>query len=314
MKNKKIIEVKNIKKAFGSNMVLDGLSFDVKKGDVFGLLGHNGAGKTTILRIILGLLEVDSGELIVSGEDPFSAQENIRRKCGVLSEDNGLYESISVYDNLKFFAKAYNCYNEAFESKIDTLLEQFGILENKHDTIKNFSLGMKKKVAIIRTIFHEPEIVILDEPTNGLDPVSIKTLSDIINDLSKNKGITFIITTHNLDIVSKICNQVVIVKNGVNVYSSSLSSNDNDLVRTKIKYLNNKDKDVTKIIKKAIKNLKNEVDEKNMEIVLNTKDKMIISDIVSLLNAKDIKVYDINRNDFDLTSIYLRHDGEDKDV
>lgn len=314
MKNKKIIEVKNIKKAFGSNMVLDGLSFDVKKGDVFGLLGHNGAGKTTILRIILGLLEVDSGELIVLGEDPFSAQENIRRKCGVLSEDNGLYESISVYDNLKFFAKAYNCYNEAFESKIDTLLEQFGILENKHDTIKNFSLGMKKKVAIIRTIFHEPEIVILDEPTNGLDPVSIKTLSDIINDLSKNKGITFIITTHNLDIVSKICNQVVIVKNGVNVYSSSLSSNDNDLVRTKIKYLNNKDKDVTKIIKKAIKNLKSEVDEKNMEIVLNTKDKMIISDIVSLLNAKDIKVYDINRNDFDLTSIYLRHDGEDKDV
>lgn len=314
MKNKKIIEVKNIKKAFGSNMVLDGLSFDVKKGDVFGLLGHNGAGKTTILRIILGLLEVDSGELIVSGEDPFSAQENIRRKCGVLSEDNGLYESISVYDNLKFFAKAYNCYNEAFESKIDTLLEQFGILENKHDTIKNFSLGMKKKVAIIRTIFHEPEIVILDEPTNGLDPVSIKTLSDIINDLSKNKGITFIITTHNLDIVSKICNQVVIVKNGVNVYSSSLSSNANDLVRTKIKYLNNKDKDVTKIIKKAIKNLKSEVDEKNMEIVLNTKDKMIISDIVSLLNAKDIKVYDINRNDFDLTSIYLRHDGEDKDV
>lgn len=306
----KVIEVSSLQKSFGDKIVLEDLNFTINKGDIFGLVGHNGCGKTTTLRIILGLLEIEGGSVRVFGDDPFEKQTEVLEKCGVLSEDNGLYEAMTVYDNLKFFARAYKCYDENFEKKIDTLLNRFNILENKHDVIKNFSQGMKKKTALIRTLFHEPEIVLLDEPTNGLDPVSVQTLSDIISEMS-SKGSTFILTTHNLDIVSKICNKIVIVKDGIDVYTSSLGS-DSDLMRTSISYLNELDDKTENTIREYNNEFKVEINTDLKQLIVYTKDATQISNLVA--NISHLGVYEIDRNAFDLTKIYLDKDKGETNV
>ncbi len=309
MVDSSVITVRNIKKCFNNKEVLKGLSFDVQKGDVLGLLGHNGAGKTTTLRLILGLLKADDGEVSVFDLDPLSTQSNILRRCGVLCEDNGLYESMSVYDNLKFFAEAYGCYDKTFDHRIDRLLSSFNMQEYKHDQIKNFSLGMKKKVAIVRTLFHEPDIVMLDEPTNGLDPVSVQVLAEIIKEYSEQKGITFILTTHNLDIVSKICNNVVIVKDGVNVYASSLSDPQSELERTKVCYRNGTYDDAVNILNMC--NIEFGESDQDGEVLIYTTDEEKIATTISALVQGGLGVYEVSRKVFDLTRIYLEKDKED---
>ncbi len=305
-----IIKLNQIKKSFGSNIVLKGLDLDISKGEIFGLLGHNGAGKTTILRIILGLHRIDEGSVTVFNSNPYETQENARRLSGVLSEDNGLYESMTVYDNLLFFARAYNKHNSEVEKRMDELLDRFEILDKKHEVIKNFSLGMKKKVALVRTLFLNHKLILLDEPTNGLDPVSVNTLANILKEMSKEEGITFVLTTHNLDIVSRICDRVAIVKDGKNVYDRYLQDDNSDLTKTIIKCTNlNKDK-VSTIMMDSYSNLKFEIDSEADEISLYTKNIEIISRVVKELVFTDAGVYEIDRDSFDLTRVYLDKDSE----
>ncbi len=302
-----IIKLSNVEKTFGENQVLKGLNLEINKGEIFGLLGHNGAGKTTTLRIILGLLNIENGSVEILEKDPFNCNEEVRKKCGVLSEENGLYEALTVYDNLKFFAEAYNCFDDDFDKKIDYLLEKFEILDKKHEVIKDFSLGMKKKTAIVRTLFHEPEIVLLDEPTNGLDPVSVNTFVEIIKEMSEQKGITFLITTHNLDVVNRVCDRVVIVKNGKNAYTKNLKNDDNDdLVGTEISYLSGE----TEKLNNIIKDIEFELGENKKVIKLKTKDKALVSNLVKELVISDFSIYSVNMNTFDLNQIYARIDSE----
>ncbi len=304
-----IIKLDNVEKSFGVNKVLKGLDIDIKKGEVFGLLGHNGAGKTTILRIILGLLGIENGQVTVLDKEPTKVGEDIRKKCGVLSEDVGLYESLTVYDNLKFFAKAFNCYDKDFDNKIDALLERFKILENKNDIVRNFSLGMKKKVAIVRTLFHEPEIVLMDEPTNGLDPISINELMDIMREMVEKNGTTFILTTHNLDIVSKICDRVVIIKDGKNAFDRYMND-DVDLVKTHIEYINKDNVNVLDIIKEFNTDGNLVAGIKDGELELNVKDKEIVGGIVLKLALANCLVYSVKTDSMDLNKIYTKTDSE----
>ncbi len=305
MNSKDIIRVSNLKKSFGEKDVLKDLNFEIKRGEVYALLGHNGAGKTTTLRILLGLLNKNDGEVSVFGKDPYKSQSDVLKMCGVLSEDNGLYESLTVYENLKFFASSYGCFDSTFEDRIDTLLKSFDMYDEKHSIIKNFSLGMKKKTAIIRTLFHNPSIVMMDEPTNGLDPVSVEVLSKLIYEYSQKNKTTFILTTHNLDVVSKICSGVVIVKNGKNIFSTSLSHEKNELVRTKIKVIKNETVNIKSL------EFKSHFEIEEDQITLFTDCIEEVASFVSTLVKHNIGVYEIDRNAFDLTSIYLNKDREE---
>lgn len=204
----------DIYKTFGEVEALRGLSLNIKEGDIYGLLGHNGAGKTTALRILLGLVMPTSGQVSVFGMDSEKKALEVRKMCGVLSEDVGLYEELTVFDNLEFYARLYDVEESKYKIRIDELLKYFGVFERKKDLVKNLSLGNKKKVAIIRTILHEPKIVLLDEPTNGLDPVSTDRLRNLIVSMKTKHNTTFILTTHNLHEVVKTCNKFSILKKG----------------------------------------------------------------------------------------------------
>ena len=218
------IEIKQVSKSFGSVRALNQLALSVPQGSICALLGHNGAGKTTTLRLILGLLSPDSGEIAVGGLDPEAEGDAVRRFCGVLSEDTGLYEPLSVYDNLSYFARLYGMKRRDYDTRIDTLLARFDILDKKNQAVKGFSTGMKKKVALIRALLHRPRLLLLDEPTNGLDPVSIEHLRAMLKELAEENSATIVLTTHNLSEVERMADQIAILRHGRNIFTNTLDA------------------------------------------------------------------------------------------
>lgn len=217
------IEFVEVKKSFGKVNAIKGLNISIMEGEVYALLGHNGAGKTTTLRLLLGLLEADEGNITVFGYDPIKNGNMVRNMCGVLSEDVGLYEPLTVYDNLIYYADIYGIKRDEANKRIDDLLNKFDLLNKKGLNIKGFSTGMKKKVAIIRALLHKPRILLLDEPTNGLDPVSTTDLRNMLLELAREQGTTIIMTTHNLEEVQKICDKISIFRQGKNIFTDSIS-------------------------------------------------------------------------------------------
>ena len=212
----------SVKKTFDKVVAINGLDIVIEEGDIYALLGHNGAGKTTTLRLLLGLLQADAGNISVFGYDPITQGNEIRKLCGVLSEDVGLYEPLSVYDNLIFYADIYKLKRNEANKRIDELLEFFDMQDKKYLPIKGFSTGMKKKVALIRAMLHKPRILLLDEPTNGLDPVSTQDLRNMLLKLARENHTTIIMTTHNLEEVQKLCNKISIFRNGKNIYTTEI--------------------------------------------------------------------------------------------
>lgn len=220
----KKIEFKEVKKTFGKVTAIDGLDLSISEGEVYALLGHNGAGKTTTLRLLLGLLEPNKGNITVFGNSPTKNGNAVRSMCGVLSEDVGLYESLTVYDNLMYYADIYGMSRVESNKRIDELLGRFDLYDKKRLIVKGFSTGMKKKVALIRAMLHRPRILLLDEPTNGLDPVSTTDLRRMLSELAKEHGTTIVMTTHNLEEVQKICDKISIFRHGKNIFADSISS------------------------------------------------------------------------------------------
>lgn len=164
---KAIIEIRNLSKKFGEKTVLDRIDFQVNEGEVFGYLGPNGAGKTTTMRIILGLLEPTAGKTLVMGQN-LGENEDLRRRVGVLLENDGLYGLLSAYDNLNYYAQLYWVHDR--EQKIKELLDFAQLSDKKNDKVGNFSKGMKRKLALSRSLINDPAILFFDEPSAGLDP------------------------------------------------------------------------------------------------------------------------------------------------
>lgn len=216
------IRFEGVRKSFGDVAAVNGLDLSIAEGEVYALLGHNGAGKTTTLRLLLGLLEPDGGEVNVFGRNPIQEGHSVRGLCGVLSEDTGLYESLTVWDNLMYYADIYGMSRVESSSRIDELLRTFELHEKKRTMIKGLSTGMKKKVALIRAILHKPRLLILDEPTNGLDPVNTTDLRKMLLRLAKNEGTTIIMTTHHLEEVQKLCDRITILRHGRSIFTDSI--------------------------------------------------------------------------------------------
>lgn len=220
----KTIKFEEVKKTFGEVTAVNGLNLGISEGEVYAFLGHNGAGKTTTLRLLLGLLEPDEGNITAFGYNPIKDGNAVRGMCGVLSEDVGLYEPLTVYDNLTYYADIYGMSRVDSNKRIDELLSRFELFDKKGLVIKSFSTGMKKKVALIRAMLHRPRILLLDEPTNGLDPVSTTDLRNMLSELAKEHGTTVIMTTHNLEEVQKMCDKISIFRHGRNIFTDSISA------------------------------------------------------------------------------------------
>jgi len=209
-----VIEVKDLVKEFKDKRVLHGVSFRVKRGEVFGLLGPNGAGKTTTIRIILGLLKPTSGKALVFGYS-LAEHKELRRKVGVVLEGDGLFLRLSAYENLDFYAKIYGLKDRADRARrIREILELVGLYEVRNMKVGYFSRGMRRRLALARALVHNPEALFLDEPTLGLDVEAQVMVQDVVTKLSREEGVTVLYTSHNLDEVEKICNKVAILAGG----------------------------------------------------------------------------------------------------
>jgi ABC-2 type transport system ATP-binding protein len=206
------IEAEGLTKKFGDLTAVDGLTFRVEEGEVFGFLGPNGAGKTTTVRMLCCLISKTSGEARIRGHEVGNEEDSlkIRKLIGLVPDNVGLYDGLSAYDNLDFYGKLYDCTEQQRKENIQRFLTMLGLWEKKDVAAGTFSKGMKQKLAIARSLIHDPQILFMDEPTVNLDPESSKTVRDFILELKKEKR-TIFLNTHNLDEAQKICDRIAIL-------------------------------------------------------------------------------------------------------
>ncbi len=207
-----IIEVKDLVKKFGSFVANDHLTFNVKKGEIFGFLGANGAGKTTALRILSGLSYPTSGEVKVAGFDVYKEGEKVKKNIGYMSQKFSLYEDLTVRENIRFYGGIYGLSNKYIKEKTESLLERLKMKDIQNSLIKSLPLGWKQKIAFSVAIFHNPKIVFLDEPTGGVDPITRRDFWEMIYEAS-DLGITVFVTTHYMD-EAEYCDRVSIMDQG----------------------------------------------------------------------------------------------------
>jgi ABC-2 type transport system ATP-binding protein len=215
------IVVEGLKKQFGDRVAVEGLTFEVKPGEVFGLLGPNGAGKTTTVRMLTGLLVPSGGRAVVCGVELPSSDEGValRKKVGLLTEQPGLYDRLTARENLRFFIRLHELDEPKAWALAQRYLSRFGLAGREDEPVGGFSKGMRQKLAIVRALVHEPEVIFLDEPTSGLDPQSARTVRDAVAELSA-EGRTLVLCSHNLAEVERLCTRVAVVKNRLRTVSS----------------------------------------------------------------------------------------------
>jgi ABC-2 type transport system ATP-binding protein len=212
MQNNNVIEVENLVKKFGSFVANDNLNFSVAKGEVFGFLGANGAGKTTALRILSGLSRPTSGKVMVAGIDVARYPEKVKQNIGYMSQKFSLYEDMTIMENIRFYASIYGIKTKDRKHKEEQLMERLGLAEVKNTRISNLPLGWKQKLAFSLAIFHEPKVVFLDEPTGGVDPLTRRQFWEMIYE-SAGRGITVFVTTHYMD-EAEYCDRLSIMVDG----------------------------------------------------------------------------------------------------
>ncbi|MEW5827418.1 MAG: ABC transporter ATP-binding protein [Chloroflexota bacterium] len=208
------IRTQALSRSFGPVRAVDGLTMDVLAGTVFGFLGPNGSGKTTTIRLLLGLLDADGGRAEVLGFDTQSQADEVRLRCGALLEHNGLYERLTAEDNLVFYARVWRLPKNERDERVKSLLTDMGLWERRGEQVGKWSRGMKQKLAIARTLLHRPKLVFLDEPTAGLDPIAAAALHEDLINMAQREGVTIFLTTHNLAEAEKLCREVGVVRKG----------------------------------------------------------------------------------------------------
>lgn len=207
-----IIEVENLVKKFGNFVANDNLTFKVYKGEIFGFLGANGAGKTTAIRILSGLLEPTSGKISVAGFNAYTQRDLIKANIGYMSQKFSLYDDLTVRENIRFFGGIYGLNRKTLKLRIDELLSDLKMEEFKDELISSLPLGWKQRLSFSIAMIHKPVIVFLDEPTGGVDPITRRSFWEMIHDAS-NQGITVFVTTHYMD-EAEYCNRVTIMVDG----------------------------------------------------------------------------------------------------
>lgn len=206
---KKVIEIKNIGHKFGQKNVLENINLEIGKGEILGLLGPSGAGKTTLIKILTGQLKPSSGAAFVFGKDSKELSGADYCRIGMMMDNFGLYERMNCYDNLLFFAKIYG----VPKNRIDEVLKRVGLQDAKKTLASNLSKGMRSRLLLARVLMAEPDILFLDEPTSGLDPATTKEIHNVILEEQK-RGVTIFLTTHNMTEAEKLCNHIALLNEG----------------------------------------------------------------------------------------------------
>jgi ABC-2 type transport system ATP-binding protein len=214
MQNESIIEVKNLTKMFNKFTAVDGISFDVKKGEIFGLLGPNGAGKSTTLRMLSTLARPTKGKATIGGFDIVKDDTDVRKLIGIVSEKMIMYNRLTAKENLWFFGSLFNIPKDVLTKRIDELLDLVQLTKWKNAQVGTFSTGMRQRMNVVRALLNMPQVLFLDEPTLGLDPQSSVEIREFIKKLNRENGTTVVITTHMMVDADLLCDRIAIVDHG----------------------------------------------------------------------------------------------------
>lgn len=212
MENKNVIQVKNLTKKFGDFIAVNEISFEVKKGEIFGFLGANGAGKTTAMKMLIGISTPTSGSAQVAGFDVFKNPEDIKKNIGYMSQKFALYDDLTVKENITFFGGIYGLSRKQIEEKRQQLIEELGLQDIVNELVGSLPLGWKQKISFSAALLHNPKIVFLDEPTGGVDPITRRQFWEMIYKTANN-GTTVFVTTHYMD-EAEYCDRVSIMVDG----------------------------------------------------------------------------------------------------
>ena len=317
-----LLKIENVKKAyrkynlFGKEIskfsALNGLNLNVEKGQIYGFLGPNGAGKTTTIKCIIGILEADSGNIIIDGKNIEGNGLYFKNKIGFLPEQVGLYGRLTAKESLQFYGGFYNLSENEIEKRGKSLLAKLGLEKDANRKVSEYSLGMRKRLALCIALLNEPEILVLDEPTSGLDPRGVKALRIVLKELNR-KGLTIILSSHVLTEVQEICSHVGIINKGKLIREESIDGISKEIEKKSIKLLlkvkeftEENAKELAK--KKRIKSIKQKNNGKHEEIILELKEENIPW-VTDFLVSKGIQIFSIEPQKNSLEDIFLKETG-----
>lgn len=295
-----ILKCENLNKSFGKKKILKDVSFTIKKGDILGFIGPNGSGKTTTIKLILGLNSIDSGNVTINGFDIKKDFESAIKGVGAIVENPDMYMYLSGYENLKLVANMYN----VSSSKIDEVIKLVKLEGRIKDKVSKYSLGMRQRLGIAQALINSPNLLILDEPTNGLDPEGIKELRDLLKNLAKKENIAVLISSHNLAELDSFCNKVCIIQNGTIIESNE------------VKKLKKEVSNSTYIFEVSNSTLVNNVID-NIKVLDSThfsikSKKEEIPNIITKLINNNILIYEVYENKISLEEAFLNKTGGNK--
>jgi len=210
-----LIDCTNVSKQFGYFFALKRVSVKIRENLTVGIAGANGAGKTTLIKILSGLLSPSIGEVVIGGMNYTDHSDFLKQNIGIISDESFLYQELTIYENLKFYDNLHLNFNKKqIRAKIDRFARIFNLTDWIDEPVRNLSHGMKQKVELMRILIHHPSILFLDEPFTGLDVNATKILIDFLKELKKKENITIVLTTHNIDLLQQICDELIILKRG----------------------------------------------------------------------------------------------------
>ena len=293
-----ILECRSLCKNFGKKQILKDVSFEIKEGDILGFIGPNGAGKTTTIKLILGLQSMTSGKVYINGYNVEKEFTKAIEKVGAIVENPDMYMYMSGYDNLKLVS---NMYKGIGTKRIDEVVKLVKLENRINDKVSKYSLGMRQRLGIAQAILHKPNLLILDEPTNGLDPEGIKEMRELLISLAKNEKMAILISSHNLAELDNFCNKVCIIKNGEIIETSEISAIKKDIDHEQFIIEIQSTKDINRIYKEA-----EIVNDRIFKINIKKEN---VPDLIEDMIKHNIKIYGVREDEKSLEDAFFERTG-----
>ncbi|MGH4140269.1 ABC transporter ATP-binding protein [Clostridium sp.] len=300
---KTIVQIKNVTKKIGKKVIIDDLSFDVHSGEVFGFLGPNGAGKTTTIKMLLGLMSITKGEMYIDGFNVEKDFEKAIAKVGGIIENPDLYKYLTGYQNLLHFSRMYP---DVKKERIDEVIKIVGLEKRIHEKIKKYSLGMRQRLGVAQALLNSPKLLVLDEPTNGLDPAGIHELRNHLRTLAREENIAVIVSSHLLSEMELMCDRVGILQNGKLVRIQDMKEMLEDEVDSVIALTVTPLESAKTYLEGLNSKYKPKIVDKEIEIIENIEN---IPEIVEKLVGQGIKIYGIRKEQQSLEKKFLEMTG-----
>lgn len=297
----KLLEVKNVNKYFGKKRVLKNVSFSVNEGEILGFIGPNGAGKTTTIKLILGLQSISDGKVFINGYDVTKDFNKAIEKVGAIVESPDMYMYLSGRKNLEMVARMYD---NISKERIDEVIKLVGLENRIKDKVSKYSLGMRQRLGIAASLIHNPNLLILDEPTNGLDPEGIKELRTLLKNLARKEKVGILISSHNLSELESFCTDVCIIKNGEIIESTSVKEAKKTDETSYIVTLDN-----TEEINKYLLEDDEILDAHSIRVYRSKED---VTEFIKLLIDSKYKIYELKLETLTLEDAFLKKAGGNK--